>query len=207
MAATLSALRGALAGLSPSEKRLLMLLAVVMGLLAFAGVYYWSAVELARIEQERADTLTALRDIRAARPRIAARNARRDALLARYHTKAPPLTSFVEEQAQQSHVQVSEAQDRPQTPSGRRFMERSLSIRLRHVSLQALAEFMDRIDAAEFPVAIRSIRIHRRFGEGNAYDVDDMVITTWDQVPERPAERGRNGGNTGNDRNANEGRR
>lgn len=197
MAAALSTLRGALAGLSPSEKRLLMLLGVVMAVLAFAGLYYWSSIELARIESERVETYNALRDIRAARPRIAARNARRDALLARYHTKAPPLTSFVEEQAHQAHVQVAEAQDRPQTPSGRRFMERSLSIRLRHVSLQALAEFMDRIDAAEFPVAIRSVRIHRRFGEPNAYDVDDMVITTWDQVAERPVDRRNGNSNSG----------
>jgi hypothetical protein len=79
-------------------------------------------------------------------------------------------------------VQVAESQDRPVTPAGRRFTERSVSIRLRAVGIDALADFMDRIESAEFPVAITSVRIRRRFGEPNRYDVDDMVITTWDQV-------------------------
>jgi alkylation response protein AidB-like acyl-CoA dehydrogenase len=48
--------------------------------------------------------------------------------------------------------------------------------------IDALADFMDRIESAEFPVAITAVRIRRRFGEPNRYDVDDMVITTWDQV-------------------------
>ena len=49
---------------------------------------------------------------------------------------------------------------------------------------QALADFFERIDAAAFPVAISSVRIRRRFGEANKYDIDDLVITTWDRVPE-----------------------
>ncbi len=191
MAATLSAVRGALAGLSPREKRLLILLAVVFGLLVFFGLYWWSSSKLDAIERERADTIEALRTIQRMRPRIAARNAQRDAMLLRYRTRAPALTSFVEEQARAAHVQVAESQDRPHVPAGRRFTERSVSIRLRAVGLDALADFMDRIESAEFPVAITAVRIRRRFGEANRYDVDDMVITTWDQNP--AGERNREG--------------
>ncbi|MFO0644999.1 MAG: hypothetical protein U0326_02100 [Polyangiales bacterium] len=183
MAATLSAVRGALAGLSPREKRLLIILAVVFGVLTFIGVSWWSSSQLEAIERDCADTKEALRTIQRLRPRIAARNARRDAMLLRYHTRAPALTSFVEEQARASHVQVAESQDRPPTPAGRRFTERAVSIRLRAVGIDALADFMDRIESAEFPVAITSVRIRRRFGEANRYDVDDMVIATWDQNP------------------------
>jgi hypothetical protein len=52
---------------------------------------------------------------------------------------------------------------------------------------------MDRIEQASFPVAITAVRIRRRFGEANRYDVDDMVISTFDQrneegdSPRRPA--------------------
>jgi hypothetical protein len=177
-----NAVRGALAGLSPREKRLLIALAVVFGVLVFVGLYWYSSTKLDAIERERADMIDALRTIQRLRPRIAARNARRDALLMRYHNRAPALTSFVEEQARAANVRVAESQDRPPTPVGRRFTERSVSIRLNAVGLDALADFMDRIEAAEFPVAITSVRIRRRIGEANRYDVDDMVITTWDQV-------------------------
>ncbi len=209
MAAGLSGVQTALAGLSPRERRLLLGLAGVFLSLALLGFWVWSGRRLDAIEQERADTVDALRLIQRARPRIAARNQRREALLARYRSRAPALTSFVESQARQANVQVAEAQDRPPTPSGRRFVERSVSIRLRQVSLEALTDFMDRIDSADFPVAITSIRIRRRFGEANRYDVDDMVISTWDQAAPTAA-RGAGGGATtatNNDRGEGENRR
>ncbi len=181
MAAALSTVRGAFAGLSPREKRLLIALAAVFATLVFLGFWVWSHRKLEALDSERADMVEALRVIQRSRPRIAARNQRRDALLARYRTKAPPLTSYVEQQAQAANVQVVEAQDRPNTPSGANFTQRSVSIRLRQVSLEAIADFFERIEAASFPIAITSVRIRRRFGEANKYDVDDLVITTYDR--------------------------
>jgi type II secretory pathway component PulM len=192
VAAALSTVRGAFAGLSPREKRLLIALSAVFVTLLFLGFWMWSKRRLDAIDNERADMVEALRFIQRSRPRIAARNQRRDAMLARYRTRAPALTSYVEEQAHAANVQVAEAQDRPPTPAGPRFTQRSVSIRLRQVSLEALADFFERIDAAAFPVAISSVRIRRRFGEANKYDIDDLVITTWDRTAEgnRAAESG-----------------
>jgi general secretion pathway protein M len=183
VAAAISTVRGAMAGLSPREKRLLLLLAVVFGVLTFIGLYWYTSSKLADIERDSAEIKDSLRTIQRMRGRIAQRIASRDAILVRYQTRAPALTSFVEEQAGAAHVQVSESQDRPPVPAGRRFTERSVSIRLRAVGIDAVTDFMDRIEAAPFPVAITSVRIRRRFGEANKFDVDDMVITTWDQTP------------------------
>lgn len=193
VAAALSTVRGALAGLSPREKRLLIALGVVAAVLVFLAAGLWSSRKLAALEAERSAMVDTLRYLQRARGRIAARNQRREAVLARYRTRAPALTTFVEEQARAASVQVSEAQDRPPVPAGARFTERSVSIRLRAVPLEALANFMDRIEQASFPVAITGVRIRRRFGEANRYDVDDMVISTFDQrtdegeAPRRPA--------------------
>ncbi len=202
MAAVPDAVTGAFLGLSPREKRMLIALAVVLGFLAFVGLYFWSASRLDSIDEDRAATLDALQTIQRARGQIAARNARRDAMLARYRNRAPPLTSFVEEQARGAGVRVAESQDRPPEPAGRQFTQRAVSIRLHQVSLQALVDFLSRIDNAPFPVAITSLRVHRRYGESNAYDIDDMVIATWDAVPESAGSQGsarnrhgRHGGN------------
>jgi type II secretory pathway component PulM len=196
VAAALSTVRGAFAGLSPREKRLLIALSAVFVTLMFLGFWMWSKRRLDAIDGERADMVEALRFIQRSRPRIAARNRQRDAMLARYRTRAPALTSYVEEQAHAANVQVAEAQDRPPSPAGPRFTQRSVSIRLRQVSLEALADFFERIDAAAFPVAITSVRIRRRFGEANAYDIDDLVITTWDRTAEGNRT-GAAGGNAG----------
>lgn len=191
-AAGLSAMTGALAGLSPRERRLLLALGVVTLIFAFFLMSWWSSRRLSALEQDRADTLEALRLIQRQRPVIAQRAARREALLARYRQRPPPLTTYVEAKAGEAHVQVAEAQDRPPTNVGRRFVERSVQIRLRAVSLVDLADFMDRLEQAPFPVAITQVRVRRRFGERDRYDVDDMVISTWEQAPETPR-----GGNTG----------
>ncbi len=196
MAAALSTVRGAFAGLSPREKRLLIALSAVFVTLVFLGFWMWSKRRLDAIDDERAEMVEALRFIQRSRPRIAARNQRRDAMLARYRVRAPALTSYVEEQAHAASVQVAEAQDRPPTPAGPRFTQRSVSIRLRQVSLEALADFFERIDSAAFPVAISSVRIRRRFGEANKYDIDDLVITTWDRTAE--GNRAAGTGGTGN---------
>lgn len=196
-AAGLGTMTGALAGLSPRERRLLLLLGFATLLFVFFLVSWLSSRRLASIEAERADTLEALRTIQRLRPEIAQRAARRETLLARYRQRPPALTTFVEAKAGEAEVQVAEAQDRPAATVGRRFTERSVQIRLRAVSLTALANFMDRLEQAPFPVAITQIRVRRRFGERDRYDVDDMVIATWEHAVEaRPggADRPANGG-------------
>lgn len=172
----------------------MMGLGVAIVVFLLAGIGWWSSRKLAAIEEDRASILEALRVIQRSRTRIAARNQRREAILARYRNRAPALTTFVEEQARNAHVQVSEAQDRPSTPAGTRFTQRSVVIRLRAVPLEALVDFLERIDNASFPVAITGVRLRRRFGEANRYDVDDLVISTFDPAaePERNERAGRN---------------
>lgn len=204
VAAALDVLRGAFAGVSPRERRMLAILGVVLAVLALAGVYFFVSSALDDLEAERADTVEALRTLRNERARIRQRQQRRERLAARYATKAPPLTSYVEEAARAANVTVAEATDRTAPPvEGRRFQRRAVAIRLRRVDLQSLVNFMDRIDSAPFPVAITSVRIRKRFGESNSYDVDDMVIATWDRL-EPVSARGRGGSRDGGTRRTQE---
>lgn len=192
--AALDTLRGAFAGISSRERRLLVGLGTAIVLLAVGVAYYLAATAIDDIETDRAAISEALRTIRDERVRIRQRADRRRAVAARYETRAPALTSFVENAATGTGVTVSEATDRTTPPpEGKRFQKRTVSIRLRRVDLQSLVRFMDRIEAASFPVAITSIRVRKRFGESNSYDVDDMVISTWDRL-ERPTPRRGAGG-------------
>src|SRR5262249_48289332 len=141
-----SALRAALAGISPRERLLLIGLGVTFGLLALVGIYFWSASALDDIESDRAAAVDALRTIRNERVHIRERQAQREELLARYRNKAPALTSFVEAAASEANIEVAEAADR-NTPAAdhARFAKRAVSIRLRKVDLQSLVAFMHRI--------------------------------------------------------------
>ncbi|MFO0626537.1 MAG: hypothetical protein U0325_13060 [Polyangiales bacterium] len=92
--AGLGTMTGALAGLSPRERRLLLLLGLATLLFVFFLVSWWSSRRLSAIEAERADTLEALRTIQRLRPEIAsARPAARRCSRATARA-SPPLTTF-----------------------------------------------------------------------------------------------------------------
>jgi hypothetical protein len=169
--------------MSPKEKRQLGMLSTVLVFGLVLGLWVLSYALLSNLEMERSSTLDALRVIRAERARIRQRQQARAQVLARYEQRAPALGGFVEQAARAAQVTVSETNDRPvQRVDGGRFERRSVSIRLRSVNLQSLIAFMAQIDNAPFPVAITTLRLRKRFNESNNYDVDEMVITTFDRV-------------------------
>ncbi len=182
MAAT-DSLRTAVAGMSAKDKQQLALLGGLLAIGLVFGMWLLSYSLLSNLESERATTLDALRVIRAERPRIRQRQQARAQVLARYEQRAPALGGFIEQAARIAQVTVSETNDRPvQRVDAGRFERRSVSIRVRSVNLQSLVAFMAQIDNAPFPVAITTLRMRKRFNESNNYDVDEMVITTFDRV-------------------------
>jgi hypothetical protein len=182
--------RASFARMSPKDRKQLAAFAglLIVGLVGL--LWFGSSAVLSDLEAERAATLDALRVIRSERGKIRQRQQARAQILSRYEQRAPALGGFVEQAARAAQVTVSETNDRPsQRVDGGRFERRSVSIRLRQVNLQSLVAFMAQIDNATFPVAITTLRLRKRPSEGNAYDVDEMVITTFDRV-RRPGERG-----------------
>jgi hypothetical protein len=169
--------------MSAKDRRQLTMLAVVLVVGLVFGLWLVSYSILSGLEEQRAATLDALRTIRSERARIRQRQQARAQVLARYEQRAPALGSFIEQAARSAEVTVSETNDRPvQRVDGGRFERRSVSIRLRSVTLQQLVAFMAQVDNAPFPVAITTLRLRKRFNESNNYDVDEMVITTFDRV-------------------------
>ncbi|MDP3276273.1 MAG: hypothetical protein Q8Q09_13820 [Deltaproteobacteria bacterium] len=188
--AAIDSFRGAIAGMSAKDRRSLGILLAVLGVGLLFALWLLSRSVLDDAETQRQATLEALRVIRNERPRIRLRQQQRAQVLGRYETRAPALGGFVEQAARTAQVTVAETNDRPmQRVDGGRFERRSVSIRLRQVSLQGLVSFMNEVDGATFPVAITTLRMRKRFNESNQYDVDEMVITTFDRIL-RPGERG-----------------
>lgn len=191
------AVRGALGRLSPKDRRALLILSALVSFGLVIGIVLWSRSVLDEIDQARVQTLEALRVIRTQRAKIRARQQQRASVLSRYDERVPALGGFVEQAARVAHITVSETSDRPvQRVDGGRFERRSVSIRIRDTDLQSLIAFMAQIDGSRFPIAITTLNMRKRFHESNKYDVDEMVITTFDRIL-RPGERGRNQSDAG----------
>lgn len=173
--------------LDPRERRLLGVFgAIVAFFLVLAGpVAIVSILSDRRAQNEELRDL--IDDIHAARASLSERRAKQDALLARYAKPAPQLAGFIEEAARANGLAAAESQDRPETPHGKRYIERSTVVRLHKVGMLALLHAIEKIEQSGFPVAVTRLNIKPRVGEHDSYEVE-LGVSAFDRKPDTKKE-------------------
>lgn len=174
-----------LSTLEPRERTLLLGFAVVLA----AGIALLGPILLLQRASEARDENQAIRDflerLDENRGKLEQRRAERDALLARYAQKLPVLATIVEDAAKQNGVELAESQNRPEVPIGKRYVERSVSVRIRKVGLLGLARTMEKVAKSPHPVTISRLNIKPRGGEPDSYDVE-LVVSGYERKNEAP---------------------
>jgi general secretion pathway protein M len=172
--------------LEPRERRLLGVLGGVLAGMLFLAlpVYLWSRVAAKRDEARDIRELT--QQILDQRAQVAEKRAKKDAVLARYARPAPPLGSFIEESARAHGLVVSESQDRPEVPHGKRYSERMTVVRLHKIGMKQLAQTLEKIEQTNLPVSITRLDIKPRAGEQDMYEVE-LGVSAYDRKPDAPA--------------------
>ena len=158
--------------LAPRERRLLSVFGGLLALLVLVLIPVGVRASLgSRLETNEA-MADAIRRLQSGRAAVRVRQAKRKAMLERYATKAPELGGFLEKLAKSQALDVPDLQDKPKVPIGKRYVERSTSLRLRKVSAYPLLKFLEGVETSSFPVAVTRLNVHKRAGEHDAYDVD-----------------------------------
>lgn len=171
--------------LEPRERRLITILGTILGAaVVFAGpLGFMNMVSGKRAaNQEIREVVEQIYD---ARPLIAERRARKDALLARYAKVAPALAGFIEEAAKENGVSAAESQDRQPTPHGKRYTERSTFVRAHKVGLLAIAKTMEKIEQSGYPISLTRLSLKPRSGEPDSYEVE-LGVSAFDRSPDAP---------------------
>ncbi|MFT3775374.1 MAG: hypothetical protein QM820_59265 [Minicystis sp.] len=172
--------------LEPRERRLLVILGSVLGvfvvMLGPIGVY----TIVSGKRSENRDLRDLVDQVYDARAQIAERKAKRDALLARYARTAPPLPGFIEESAKENGISAAESQDRPETPHGKRYSERTTVVKVHKAGMLAVAKTLEKIEQSGYPVAITKLNIKPRAGEPDSYEVE-LGVSAFDRKAETPA--------------------
>jgi general secretion pathway protein M len=179
-------LRERLDKLEPRERRLLQILASILGgfLVLLGPVGIWSLVNGKRNEnQEIRDLIDQIYD---ARGPISERKARRDALVARYAKPAPPLAGFIEEAAKDNGITTAESQDLPKVPHGKRYSERITKVKIHKIGMLALAKTLEKIEQSGYPVAVTRLDLKPRSGEPDSYEVE-LGVSAFDRASDVPA--------------------
>ena len=166
--------------LEPREQRLLTVLLLIFGGLLFLLLPYGIYTALSDRRARNTEVRDLIVKIHAARGPVAERQARYDALVARYAKPAPPLAGFIEEAARANNITVPEAQDKPEIPHGKRYTERVTVVKMHKIGLLNLVKMLEKIEQSGFPVAITRLNIKPRSGEPDSYEVE-LGVSAFDR--------------------------
>lgn len=174
-------LRDRLDALAPREKRLLMVLAGVFGVLILAAIPFGVSALLSDAEATHSELVQAISRVETEGEGVRERQAEREALLARYDTPVPALAGYLDKAAQASGITIPESKDPSPVAHGKKFEERFTSISLRKVGLLALVKFMERVSGGAEPISISKLNIRKRGGEPDSYDVQ-MTVSAFHRI-------------------------
>jgi hypothetical protein len=172
--------------LAPREKRLLKLFGLVLGGLLLFLIPWGTNALLGSRRDENAALREAVSRVQSSRAAVKIRQARRDAVAARYARKAPKLGGFLEQLSKEHEVEIPESQDKPEVPIGKRYVERATTMRLRKVAGYPLVKFLEGVEKSGYPVAITRLNLRKRAGEHDAFDVE-LGISAYDRNEPPPA--------------------
>jgi general secretion pathway protein M len=181
--------------LAPRERRLMGILGIALA--AFLLFLVPLAVSLTL--SSRRDTNKSLRDaifnIKNSREEIQRRQEKKEAIVARYTNKPPPLASLLEKAAKDNGTAIQETRDLPEVPHGKKYTERSTVVRLKKTGMLQLAKTLEGLEQQRMPVSISKLNVRRRGGERDSYDVE-LQLSGYDRVETAPAPAAGSGGGT-----------
>ncbi len=171
--------------LAPRERRLMS----ILGLAVAGFLVFLVPLLMSLMLSSRRETNTALRDaifaIKNAREEVRQRQAKREAITARYANKAPPVASVLEKAARDNRLEIQESRDLPEVPHGKKYAERSSVVRMRKCGMLPLAKTLEQLEQQRMPVTISRLNIRRRGGERDSYDVE-LDLSAYDRTESTP---------------------
>lgn len=167
--------------LSPREQRLVRALVIVAIATAFVGAPLGVESVVAAKRSENDEMRQTIADVQAARAQIREKQAKKDAIAARYRQKAPELGPLLEQSARKQKLDVTDNTDRPAVPIGKRYTERQTVIHLKKGGLLAISKFLESLEQSQLPLAVTRLNLRRRMGEQDAYDVE-VGVSAYDRT-------------------------
>lgn len=173
-------------GLNAREQRVASIAIILFGVVLLLGVPVGLQSLVSSRKTENEELRTALTSVNDARGKISGFKAKKDATVARYARKAPPLAGFLEQQASANKLQVTDSIDRPDVPHGKRYTERNTVIHLKKSGMSPIAKFLEAIEKSGHPVSVSRLNIRKRSGEADSYDVE-VGVSAFDRADTAPA--------------------
>jgi hypothetical protein len=177
--AILANLKRAFDDLSEREQRLV----IAMGGIALAMMVvlpmYVVGSSVAALEEENAELSAVIAEIEASRKDLVKRKAEAELMLSRYETKAPPLGTFVEQQARLQELALQQVVDQPKQVMGD-YTRRRVRVDLQKISMRPFLDLLAALENSPYPVAIDRLQIDHP-QEGDVFSVQ-VGLSTYDRT-------------------------
>ena len=148
---------------------------------------------LAALEEHNADARQALHDLETQREGYLKAKAKAAQLETRMGKTPVQLQGFLEQVGKDAGVEIPASDEQAAQPAGKQFQERSVTLRLKQVSLENLTKFMRGIETGPNLVVVTGLTIRTRDDKHQDLEVE-MTVTTYDRVTEKkdkgPAKKG-----------------
>ena len=166
--------------LAPRERRMMGLLMAVMTLFLLFLIPLGVSLALGSRREANRSLRDAIHSVKNARDEVQKRQAKRDAVVARYANRAPALNGLMEKAARDNKLDLLETTDRPDVPHGKRYNERTTVGRLRKTTMLQLAKMLEQLEQQRMPISVSRLNIRRRGGEHDSYDVE-LGVSAFDR--------------------------
>ncbi|MBW2277684.1 MAG: hypothetical protein JRF63_09350 [Deltaproteobacteria bacterium] len=183
-----SLVRNFIAGMSAREKRMAAAMLVVMLGMGVGLAIYLVRSAISEVEDRFEGSANILKAIELGRDDfLAAKQAQRFDKKAR--GKPMPLRTLVDKVAEQTEVTVPDVKEIPDKV-GEVWIEHAVELSIRDVGLESMTVFMEKVEdyRRKFPIAITKLKIRKRRGGEDSFDVMEMMISTYEQVEAKPDE-------------------
>ena len=178
-------LKNIVAGLSPRERRLLLVMGGMFFVFVIFIVVFVFSASVGDLEDENDQMIKSLRLLDEKEADYKARKHKQPA--ARRATQKPtPLRTLVEKVSRKLEVDTPDMKELPDLRHGGQWMEHAMELTIREIDVLKLTEFMEEIESNRglFPIAISKLTINKRKRPtGAAYQVK-LTISTYEQQAE-----------------------
>jgi hypothetical protein len=172
--------------MAPRERAWVTGLSIAIVVVAIALGVFLTFSSISDLEEGNADTREALGAIAKHRDDYLEAKARMQAQDVRLGSEPPQIVADIEAAAHEETVQIAESNERPPLGAGKRWIQHDVDLKIRGVDLQALTNFLRRVETSTRPIFVTHLSIKRRFSETDKLDVE-LTASAFERVKDTPA--------------------
>lgn len=175
----MQALRDRWERMSQRERTMVGALGVTFVIMVTLIVGFLITDGLSSMDERNAAMRQALRDLDTQRDAYVRMKAKAAQMETRLGTQPVQLQGYTEAAAKEAGVEISEQTERPPAAAGKKFIQRTLDLRLRAVTIEQLTHFMKAIETGKSLVVVTELNVRTRDDKHQQLDVE-MAVTTYE---------------------------